>query len=82
MRVLAWQHLSSCLSSIQLPGEGWMVSIHQCARDEPGFGFGSDQMLQISAEFITSLFLLGRNKNLQETKVSDILKMKYFSSQL
>lgn len=56
----------------------------QRARDEPGFGFadGSYRMLQICAQFITPLLLLGRNKNLQEPKVFDILKMKYFSSQL
>lgn len=39
-------------------------------------------MLQICSEFITSRLLLGRNKNLQEPKVFDILKTKYFSSQL
>lgn len=56
----------------------------QCARDEPPFRFagGSYRILQICAEFITFCLLLGRNKNLQEPKVFDILRMKYLSCQL
>lgn len=39
MSVLGWQHLPSCLSSIQTPGQpGWMDTL-QRASEEPDFGF-------------------------------------------